>query len=84
MNTVETLKRIKEAEKAEIGFLDLRNAGLTTLPPEIGTLTEIRALYLQGNTIEVLPPEIGRLTQLRTLHLESNRIARSTDVLQPG
>ena len=40
MNTVETLTRIKEAEKAESGFLDLRNAGVTTLPPEIGTLTE--------------------------------------------
>jgi Leucine-rich repeat (LRR) protein len=35
---------------------------LTSLPAEIGQLTELTTLYLGGNNLTGLPPEIGQLT----------------------
>ena len=44
------------------------------LPPEIGQLTSLRQLTLNGNQLTALPPEIGQLTGLHTLILEGNRL----------
>ncbi len=49
---------------------------LTELPPEIGQLTELRTLMLDGNQLTELPPEIGQLTELRTLWLDGNQLTR--------
>lgn len=45
---------------------------LSSLPPEIAELTNLRELDLSGNLINHLPPEMGRLTNLTALHLGEN------------
>jgi len=47
---------------------------LTTLPPEVGKLTNLTSLYLDGNRLTSLPPEIGQLTTLTGLYLWGNPI----------
>jgi len=54
--------------------LELNNKGIKTLPPEIGSLSNLRRLYLSGNQIETLPPEIGLLSNLQALYLYNNQI----------
>ena len=61
---IEARKRIAEARKANSTALDLRNIGLTSLPSEIGSLTALKHLHLDGNQLPSLPPEIGSLTTL--------------------
>jgi len=52
--------------------LDLRDLGLSSLPPAIGMLAQLRTLRLGGNRFDAVPPMISRLTQLRVLGLERN------------
>jgi len=54
--------------------LDLSNRNLKTLPPEIGSLSNLRELSLYNNKLKTLPPEIGLLSNLQDLDLYSNRI----------
>ena len=54
--------------------LDLVDIQLTTLPPEIGKLTKLTWLHLDGNQLTTLPPEIGKLTKLVVLYLDRNPI----------
>ncbi|MDA7908840.1 leucine-rich repeat domain-containing protein, partial [Akkermansiaceae bacterium] len=42
------------------------------LPPEIGQLTNLTWLYLEGNQLTTLPPEIKKLTKLTELQIERN------------
>ncbi len=53
--------------------LDLRLSELTTLPPEIGRLTDLKTLDLSFNQFTVLPIEIGLLTNLMALNLSYNQ-----------
>ena len=52
--------------------LNLYDNKLTSLPPEIGNLTNLTYLGLPHNKLGSLPPEIGRLTQLTNLPLYGN------------
>ncbi len=55
--------------------LDLRNRGLTgSIPPEMGNLTALQALFLSGNSLTgVVPPELEKmLPQLQHLRLSGN------------
>ncbi|MGC9521133.1 MAG: COR domain-containing protein [Anaerolineae bacterium] len=54
--------------------LDLSYRELTSLPPEIGKLTQLESLDLCGNNLTALPPEIGRLRNLLQLDLRHNRL----------
>ena len=56
--------------------LNLTTAGLSgRIPPELGDLSELRALHLYGNELSgEIPSEIGRLTKLDTLDLGDNRL----------
>jgi len=54
--------------------LVLSNRKLKTLPPEIGSLSNLQDLYLHNNQIKTLPPEIGSLVKLRILWLHNNKI----------
>ena len=47
---------------------------LTTLPPEIGQLTNLQTLSLGGNQLTTLPPEIGQLTNLQTLLIDGSQL----------
>jgi Leucine-rich repeat (LRR) protein len=50
------------------------NYELTTLPPAIGELTQLRWLNAGYNKLTELPIEIGRLQRLERLHVNNNRI----------
>jgi internalin A len=56
------------------GICDLSNRGLTALAPEIGQLTSLQTLWLNGNQLTALPPEITQLTSLQELALNGNRL----------
>jgi len=56
------------------GELSLPRTGLAELPPQIGELTNLDTLRLEGNQLVELPPEIGELTSLRVLSLDSNQL----------
>lgn len=66
------LKKIEACRKKGGEILDLSNLYLSHLPPEIGQLTSLSELILEGNVLNTLPPEIGQLTALRVLRLDGN------------
>jgi internalin A len=77
----EALKRIQAClQKGKLGrlgtFLDLGGLGLTQVPPEIGQLSALRELRLDGNQLTSLPPEIGKLAALKELDLSNNQLTR--------
>jgi hypothetical protein len=46
--------------------------GLASLPPEIGRLSNLEYLWVDGNELSTLPPETGQLTKLQFLGLANN------------
>jgi internalin A len=75
------LQRIEEARQTDSRTLDLRWLRLSELPPEIGSLNNVRYIYLNYNLLSELPPEIWQLTSLRGLNLNNNRLtAIPTDI----
>ena len=56
--------------------LDLRDMNLSgRIPPELGELSHLRFLLLDGNRLAgPIPPELGRLTRLEMLSLDGNRL----------
>ena len=75
MDEKEVLKRIEEAARAGATELIMSNEGLRSLPAEIGRLTNLKALNLEGNQLAGLPAEIGELTNLNHLNLSNNLLA---------
>ncbi|MCC5651729.1 leucine-rich repeat domain-containing protein [Nostoc sp. XA013] len=75
MTNEELLQIIEQAAKDKVTKLDLSGKGLTTLPPEIGQLTNLQSLYLSSNQLSTLPPEFGQLTNLGWLDLGSNQLS---------
>lgn len=66
-NVLEWMRTNTSAQTRTV--LDLRNRGLTKLPPEIGRFKRLEKLYLNENPLRTLPPEIGLLTNLTELTL---------------
>lgn len=54
-------KELEKAKIKEINELDLRNRGITEIPPNIGTLESLIRLNLSNNKISILPSQIGKL-----------------------
>ena len=54
--------------------LDLSSYGLTTLPPEIGSVASLRDLDLKNNYLATLPPEIGQMRALQRLNISTNQL----------
>ncbi len=74
MEEKEVLEIIERAARDGRTMLDLSSCGLTTLPAEIGKLTNLIELRLYDNKLTSLPTEIGRLTNLKKLLLYSNNL----------
>ena len=57
--------------------LRLRDNVKGTIPPQIGNLTMLEELTLEGNDLlsGQIPPELGKLTMLRTLDLSNNSLS---------
>ncbi|MEH2273771.1 MAG: COR domain-containing protein [Nostoc sp.] len=75
MTNEELLEIIEQAVRDNVTKLDLSNKDLTTLPSEIGQLTNLRSLNLISNQLSSLPPEIVQLTNLQILDLSSNQLS---------
>ena len=58
-------------------WLSLTNNGLNgTIPPELGSLTNLSRLYLDGNQLSgSIPVELGSLTNLTSLYLGGNQLS---------
>lgn len=79
------LERIQAALAEGTTELDLSDMDLTTLPPEIGQLTNLTWLDLSENQLPALPPEIGQLTNLTHLNLSGNPLTDPLpDVIDGG
>ena len=51
----------------------VRHGLVGSIPPELGSLANLTALWLSSNNLAgPLPPELGDLTQLKSLHLDGN------------
>src|SRR5437667_270441 len=79
---VEAQRRIQQAAKNGRTSLDLSRLGLTSIPPEIGQLTQLARLSLSNNQLTSVPPEIGQLRQLARLYLSNNQLAELPDSLR--
>ncbi|NJP08786.1 MAG: GTPase [Leptolyngbyaceae cyanobacterium RU_5_1] len=75
MDQAELLKIIEEAARTKQTSLSLSGHQLSSLPPEIGQLTNLTELFLSVNRLSSLPPEIGQLTNLTTLSLVNNKLS---------
>lgn len=67
----QTIRRALRSGQLE---LDLSDRVLTTLPAEIGQLTNLQRLDLHHNQLITLPAELGELTNLKTLILLQNKL----------
>ena len=75
MSYQKALKRIEKAAKDKSKKLELSGLRLTSLPPEIGNLTNLKVLFLPHNQLTALPTELGKLTNLKVLSLSNNPLA---------
>ncbi|MCA1900428.1 MAG: leucine-rich repeat domain-containing protein [Chloroflexi bacterium] len=77
------LERIRQAADSGAESLDLSGLGLTSLPPEIGRLTNLDSMLLFQNKLTSLPPEISQLTGLTHLSLWDNKLSNlSLEIVQ--
>lgn len=60
-NKVSALEVDKLSKLTQLAILDVQNNGIQSVPPELGNLTQIRTLQLEGNLFRVPRPAI--LTQ---------------------
>ena len=67
-------QKILECRKTNSTALYLMKSGLTSVPAEIGDLTQLTDLYLGDNKIKTVSPELGKLTKLVRLVLKNNEI----------
>lgn len=64
----------KIAEFLRSSALNASNKNLTSIPKEIGSLTNLFYLNLSNNSLTELPEEIGLLTHLQYLYLYGNNL----------
>ena len=62
-------------------WLDLDEKGLTSLPANIGNLTDLEKLTTRGNRIVAVPEALGCLTGLRDLRLGKNLLTSVPEAL---
>ncbi len=74
MTEADLLERIETARREGVTELDLSGQGLTSLPPEIGSLSRLEVLDLAENQLTTVPRELGQLANLRHLNLSGNQL----------
>jgi internalin A len=74
MSEMELLSEIGHAKRSGQHTLDLQGRGIRELPPEIGELEHLRALFLKSNHLTVIPEEIRGLRTLEELNLADNEL----------
>ena len=70
----EALARIAKVKANKAQVLNLSGLGLTTIPPEVFELTNLKQLFLDSNKLTDLPQNVGQLTNLKVLSLSGNRL----------
>ena len=74
---------LKEPSKVKVLDLAMQHPKLTTLPPEIGKLTNLECLDVSFNRVATLPAEMSKLTKLKKLNMSGNRyLAKLPEVLK--
>ena len=69
----EVISRIDKA-RGRGGRLDLTGIGLTKVPDEVWTMTDLTDLQLSNNKITRIPDDVGNLRELERLGLAGNRL----------
>ena len=75
LDYLEMIRTIQDCAAAGQQALDLSNRGIAILPPEIGLLSKLITLELNGNRLTSLPVEVTQLKQLAALDLRDNFLA---------
>lgn len=57
-----------------LNFLEISNTCLSSLADELGNLTNLSNLVLQGNALKTLPGSIGNLSKLKFLDISHNKL----------
>ena len=70
----DVLQKINEARDSGAMVLDLSNSRLTSLPAEIGQLSDLVLLNLNNNQLTSLPFELFQLANLAHLYLGDNQL----------
>ena len=74
---------LKEPSKVKVLDLAMQHPKLTTLPPEIGKLTNLECLDVSFNRVSTLPEEMKMLKNLKTLNLAGNRyLAKLPEIIK--
>lgn len=66
---------------APLRFLTLKNAGLKSLPLELGEYAQLEELHLPENELKELPFTFTGLKQLKRLNLDHNAFTKFPDLL---
>jgi Leucine-rich repeat (LRR) protein len=75
LNVQNATRSINECYLKKQEVLTLTNFQLSTLPPEIKTMVNLKKIYLDNNLFEKIPLEIFGLINLELLVLSSNRLS---------
>ena len=73
-NVKEVQSRIEEAKSNNTDKLFLNNMGISQIPEEVFSLSQLKVLDLSGNDIDFLPASINKLSTLRELFLTNNKL----------
>jgi len=63
-----------------LNYLDISEAGLGVLSPDLGNLTNLTNLVLKGNTLTCLPDSLGKLVKLKLLDVSKNLLTDIPDI----
>jgi len=63
-----------------LNFLDISDAGLTSMPDELGNLVNLANLILNGNSLASLPDSVSNLVKLKMLDVSKNRLSTLPDL----
>jgi Leucine-rich repeat (LRR) protein/GTPase SAR1 family protein len=67
-------QKIEQARRTEASELSLTDLRLKTVPPELWDLTNLKALWLNGNDLTELSRDVSHLSKLKHLVLATNKL----------